>query len=228
MKKTESRISIFIYLYTFYSGIVTTFTLTISVRICIVIFFIFPAPSGCLQYHMAPTGIIRSFNYSPSPNSLQNTIGVEGTRQLASLAYGICIRAVASCSITYSVLASDVFSFTLTGDVGAVDPTLLGTATLQSQACTTDFIIIPNPSQAGTLLASGSDRFCGLGLAPTTSNYCVESNTCRHLIVEMNTIVTGNVLPYVVYAITDGNEALDIGNRGFALSYSQNACPVAG
>lgn len=127
------------------------------------------APSGCLQYYFAPSGIVRSFNYSPSPNARPNTIGVEGTRQMNSLSYGICIRAQGSCSITYSRLSSDIYSFTLTGDVGAVDPSLLGTGTLQEQACTTDYVIIPNPSQAGAPLASGSDRFCGLGLNPTTS-----------------------------------------------------------
>ncbi|XP_031632739.1 uncharacterized protein LOC116346692 [Contarinia nasturtii] len=162
------------------------------------------APSGCLQYHYASSGIVRSFNYSPSPNSLPNTIGVEGSRQIANLAYGICIQAVSSCSITYSILSSDVYSFTMTGDVGAVDPSLLGTGTLQEQLCTTDYLIIPNPSQGGTTLTSGSDRFCGLGLTATTSN----------------------VLPYVLYVITDANENLDIGNRGFALNYAQNECPV--
>lgn len=127
------------------------------------------APAGCLQYHYGNTGIIRSFNYSPSPNARLNSIGVDGTRQIASLSYGICIRAISSCSITYSLLSSDIYSFTVTGDVGAVDPVLLGTGTLQEQLCTTDYIIIPNPSQGGTLLTSGSDRFCGLGLTPTTS-----------------------------------------------------------
>lgn len=57
----------------------------------------------------------------------------------------------------------------MTGDVGAVDPSLLSTGTLQEQLCTTDYVIIPNPSQGGNLLTSGSDRFCGLGLAATTS-----------------------------------------------------------
>lgn len=132
-------------------------------------FFAKIAPSGCLQYHYGSTGIIRSFNYSPSPNARLNSIGVDGTRQIASLSYGICIRAISSCSITYSVISSDSYSFTVTGDVGAVDPVLLGTGTLQEQLCTTDYIIIPNPSQGGTALSSGSDRFCGLGLSPTTS-----------------------------------------------------------
>lgn len=134
------------------------------------------APSGCLQYHYRTSGLIQSFNYNPSPNPQLNSVGVEGTRQLANLRYGVCIRSQSACSITYSVLASDAFSFTVTGDVGAVDPALLGTGTLQEQLCTTDYIIIPNPSQAGALLTSGIDRFCGLGLNPTTST-CIDFRT---------------------------------------------------
>lgn len=112
---------------------------------------------------------MHSFNYSPSPNAQTNSIGVEGTRQIANLAYGICFKVISSCSITYGVISTDVYSFTITGDVGAVDPTLLSTSTLQEQTCITDYVIIPNPSQGGTLLTTGSDRFCGLGLATTTS-----------------------------------------------------------
>lgn len=141
-----------------------------------IFFFFLVAPSGCLQYYYTRTGIIRSFNYSPSPNSQINSVGVEGSRQLANLYYGICIRTQSACSITYSVLASDIYSFTLTGDVGAVDPVLLGTGTLQQQMCTTDYIIIPNPSQAGSALASGNDRFCGLGLNSTTSKFIAFAN----------------------------------------------------
>ena len=92
---------------------------------------------------------------------------------MANLAYGICFKVISSCSITYSVLTSDVYSFTLTGDVGAVDPTILSTSTLQEQTCTTDYVIIANPSQNGMTLNSGSDRFCGLGLAATTSKHFI-------------------------------------------------------
>lgn len=96
---------------------------------------------------------------------------MEGSRQIANMNYGICIAAAAaSCSITYSPLSSDPYSFTMSGDVGGVDPTMLGSATLQLQTCTTDYVIIPVPSQTGTPLSSGIDRFCGLGLSPTTSN----------------------------------------------------------
>lgn len=71
------------------------------------------------------------------------------------------------CSITWSQVSSDAYSFTVTGDVGAVDPALLGTAALQQQNCLTDFVVIPDPVQNGVALAS--DRFCGLGLASTLS-----------------------------------------------------------
>lgn len=131
------------------------------------------APSGCLQYHLDSSGVIRSFNYDASSNSQLNLVGVEGTRQLAKLRYGICIRSKSTCSITYSTIASDSFSFTMSGDVGAVDGTLLGTGILQQQMCTTDFLIIPNPSQSENSLIPGFDRFCGLGLSPTTSEHSI-------------------------------------------------------
>lgn len=184
------------------------------------------APRGCLQYHRAPSGVIRSFNYNPSPNSLPNSIGVDGTRQIASMNYGICIRAADDmCTITYSTLSSDVYSFTLTGDVGAVDPILLGTGTIQSQTCTTDFIVIPNPTQAGQTLVS--DRFCGLGLNPTTSEFLRinENPVFTYKMLNLGSL-SGNNQPFVVYSVTDASETLDIGNRGFALTYSQNPCPV--
>lgn len=115
---------------------------------------------------------------------MPNSIGVEGSRQIANLNYGICIQNFGTCSITYSVLSSDVNSFTMTGDVGAVDPALLSTGTLQQQMCTTDYIIIPNPSQGGNLLTSGSDRFCGLGLSPTTSK--TKKHSSKRIIVAPN------------------------------------------
>ncbi|KAH8257033.1 hypothetical protein KR038_001735 [Drosophila bunnanda] len=161
------------------------------------------APAGCLQYYMPSSGTLASFNYVSAASSALNSIGVQGTRQLANTKYGICIRKAAGmCSITYSQVSSDTYSFTLTNDVGAVDPALLATSSVQSQECTTDYIVIPAPTQGGVSLAS--DRFCGLGLVSTTTA----------------------AKPFVVYTVTDGNEDLDISNRGFYLSYSQNACPI--
>lgn len=121
---------------------------------------------------------MRSFNYGSTANSMANAVGLEGSRQLVNQQYGICVRKWAGqCSITWSQLASDPYSFTLTGDVGAVDPTLLGTAAVQQQNCTTDFVVIPNPAQAGVLLPS--DRFCGLGLVSTTSEFSVSDGKIR-------------------------------------------------
>lgn len=130
------------------------------------------APAGCLQYYTdsdsSNTGPIRSFNYGSMPSSQVNAIGVQGSRQMASTRYGICIRPGANrCSITYSLPSSDPYAFTMTGDVGAVDSTLLGTEVLQSQTCTTDYVIIPYPTQGGATLPN--DRFCGLGFVDTTS-----------------------------------------------------------
>lgn len=129
------------------------------------------APQNCLQYYLDESGIVKSFNYGSGANNNLNTIGVDGTRQLINTNYGICVRTGASsCSITWAQASGDMYSFTVTDDIGAVDPTLLGTTAVQSQTCTTDYVIIPRPSQEGVLLPS--DRFCGLGLGETTSKLC--------------------------------------------------------
>jgi hypothetical protein len=66
---------------------------------------IFPrlAPSGCLQFYTDPTGFVASFNYASAANPASNAIGVGGTRQIASMKYGACVRAAANmCTITWS------------------------------------------------------------------------------------------------------------------------------
>lgn len=40
---------------------------------------------------------------------------------------------------------------------------------LQSQTCSSDYVIIPYPNQNNALMPS--DRFCGLGFVETTSKY---------------------------------------------------------
>lgn len=126
------------------------------------------APSGCLQYYIDDTGTVKSLNYGVGSNNNVNSIGVEGSRQIANIRYGICVRAAASsCSITWTIATADIYAFTLTDDVSVVDLSLLGTEAVQSQVCTTDYVIIPSPVQNSVALAS--DRFCGLGLADTTS-----------------------------------------------------------
>ncbi|XP_055528455.1 uncharacterized protein LOC129720768 [Wyeomyia smithii] len=159
------------------------------------------APTGCLQYFMGTSGQVASLNYGSSANPALNSLGLTGTRQLVGANYGICIQpATGQCSITYSLPSTDPFAFTMTGDVNAVAPAMLGTAAvgMTGAACTTDFLIIPNP------VGVNADRFCGLGLAATTSA----------------------TLPFVLFYVTDTNDAGDVANRGFSLQYTQNACAI--
>lgn len=181
------------------------------------------APSGCLQYYLEETGTVKSLNYANGANSNLNTIGVEGSRQLAMTKYSICVRAAKeACTITWSQVSNDPYSFTITDDVGSVDQGVLGTSVVQSQDCTTDYVIIPNPSQEDEMLPS--DRFCGLGLAETVSKFFF--HLLKILSYFNHSFCSGNAQPFVIYHITDDDETSDIGNRGFYLSYEQNMCTV--
>lgn len=124
-----------------------------------------------------------------------NSIGVQGSRQIASLDYNICIKTQAGkCSITYKRVryveversfslfiqiifqpVSDPYAFTLTDDVKSVDIGLLGTSVLQSLTCTTDFISIPSPSQIirGVRVPLGNNLFCGLGIGDIYCESCL-------------------------------------------------------
>ncbi|XP_061502776.1 uncharacterized protein LOC1270166 isoform X2 [Anopheles gambiae] len=160
------------------------------------------APNGCLQYYTDETGEISSLNYGLGENPALNTVGARGSRQLANTNYGICIRpAAAKCSVSYSLPPNDRYAFTLSDNAIVIDPTLLGSAMLSATgaACSTDFIIIPNPT------GLTADRFCGLGFPGVTSS----------------------ARPFVVYTVTNGNETPDVANRGFRLLYTQNACSAA-
>ncbi|CAG9801490.1 unnamed protein product [Chironomus riparius] len=163
---------------------------------------VFRAPLNCLQYFVNTSGNIQSFNYDSSVSSQFNSLGVVGSRQIANLNYNICIRQdPLMCAIIYSLPTTDVFSFTLTGDVTSVAYNILGTSTVQSQACTTDYITIPGQMQqvGGVWTAMTSNLSCGLGFAPKLSN----------------------IKPFTINVVTDANETPDIGNRGFFLNYRQ-------
>lgn len=66
-----------------------------------------------------------------------------------------------------------MFSFTVSGDVEGADNTVLGTTVgaVNGATCTTDFVVIPNPTVVATGVAAGTDRFCGLGFVPVSSKY---------------------------------------------------------
>ncbi|CAF4746711.1 unnamed protein product [Pieris macdunnoughi] len=169
------------------------------------------APNGCLQYYTGRSGTITSFNYGTPANAVLSGSLVTGTRQIANTNYGICIRMEAGfCGIQYAQTGGDNFSFTVTGDVEGADNTVLGTAVgaVNGLACTTDFVVIPNPVNTATSQPIGVDRFCGLGFVPVTST----------------------LKPFVLYVVTNANEGAvgatppDIANRGFSIGYSQTAC----
>ncbi|CAG9781866.1 unnamed protein product [Diatraea saccharalis] len=168
------------------------------------------APNGCLQYYRGATGTINSFNYGGTANTGLSASLVTGTRQLANLNYGICIRMEAGfCAIQYAQNGG-LFTFTVSGDVEGADNTVLGTAVgaANDGACTTDFVVIPNPTVVATGVAVGTDRFCGLGFVPVSSA----------------------AKPFVLYVVTNGDEGAtinsppDVANRGFSLAYTQIAC----
>ncbi|RVE49248.1 hypothetical protein evm_006140 [Chilo suppressalis] len=168
------------------------------------------APNGCLQYYRGTTGTIRSFNYGGAANVALSASLVTGTRQIVNMNYGICIRMEAGfCAIDYTQSAG-LFTFTVSGDVEGADNTVLGTAVgaANDGACTTDFVVIPNPTNSATGVAVGTDRFCGLGFVPVRSA----------------------AKPFVLYVVTNGNEGAtptsppDVANRGFSLTYAQVAC----
>lgn len=119
---------------------------------------------------------------------------------------------------------NDPFAFTLTGDVGAQDPTLLGTVTLQSQACTTDYIEIPSPYSISNGVMTpfpGGNRFCGMGFGGASSKPARTSK----LSFDLRPLFTGQSLPFIVHVVTDGTEnPFDVANRGFSLNYQQGLC----
>lgn len=58
----------------------------------------------------------------------------------------------------------------MSGDVEGADNTVLGTTVgaVNGLGCSTDFVVIPNPTVVATGVAATTDRFCGLGFVPVT------------------------------------------------------------
>lgn len=115
-----------------------------------------------------------SFNYGTglNGNNVNATVGIRaGTRQIANTNYGICVFMRAGyCSIQWAQ-AGDAESFTVTGDTAAAFALNgLPSGGLTGIACTTDFVVIPNPFFANGA-AVGSDRFCGNALPTVICKY---------------------------------------------------------
>ncbi|CAK9801472.1 hypothetical protein ANTQUA_LOCUS2856 [Anthophora quadrimaculata] len=158
----------------------------------------YKAPNGCLQYYTSVSNIVSSFNYGTTQNPRAPEIG---TRQIANTNYGICIRmAQGYCSIEWS--QASMTSFSVSGDTGSFDPTIIGTAFAAESgtSCTKDFVIVPHPYENG--IANNTERFCGNGFTTKTSYS----------------------KPFVLYVVTNGDEDGEIENKGFSLKYQQIPC----
>ncbi|XP_058792284.1 uncharacterized protein LOC131664866 isoform X2 [Phymastichus coffea] len=159
------------------------------------------APSGCLQYYTATSGIVMSFNYGTINNARPNATIPIGTREMADLNYGACVRLASGyCSLKWSLIEENSFSISGNGTSG--------TATFGSN-CITDYIIIPNAAEVNTSISTlTADRFCGSAFTPKITT----------------------LKPYVLYVITDSNETNsttpDTENKGFALMYRQMICSI--
>ncbi|VEN38172.1 unnamed protein product [Callosobruchus maculatus] len=118
------------------------------------------APSGCLQFFNSTSGTVNSFNFGTGGNSIDPNTGLPGTRQLVNENYGVCVHMLPGyCSIQWSS-NNFVVSGAPQANFGA----------LTNGDCTTDFVVIPNPSYVnGTPV--NSDRFCGTAFNTVTSKF---------------------------------------------------------
>ncbi|RZC33232.1 hypothetical protein BDFB_009129 [Asbolus verrucosus] len=151
---------------------------------------------------MALSDTVRSFNYG-------TTAPLTGTRQLANENYGVCVEMQPGyCSITWSQSSGDMYAFSVTNNTFTdVNMGTAGTsaAAIIGENCTTDFVVIPNPSYVD-MAGPNTDRFCGNGF---------------------NTVTTSSK-PFVMTVVTDATDPPnDVGNRGFSLMYTQQQCAGA-
>ncbi|XP_018015875.2 uncharacterized protein LOC108672679 [Hyalella azteca] len=169
------------------------------------------APAGCLQYFTSTHGTIKSFNYDATTFNSPNTPPT-ATTQLASQAYGVCIKPQSGfCSVAYTKTSgvSDDYSFSLSGDASVLPIGAIGS--VGSTDCTTDYLMIPMGTITDTTYpATSADRYCG---------------------VNFPSKVESLVQPFVFYVVTDETEtnhadpALDDGpNVGFSIGYRMQAC----
>ncbi|KAF5299667.1 hypothetical protein FQA39_LY11462 [Lamprigera yunnana] len=153
------------------------------------------APSGCLMYYSTTSGNVRSFNYGQAANS-----AIPPSNLLAVGTRQLVNMNYGICVRTASGFCGIQWSMSAGNEFAFSVSGDLTPLSLTGTDCLTDYIIIPDGSVSST--GQRADRFCG-GTFPT---------------------VTTPSRPFVLIAVTDGNEALDSGNRGFSLSYTQQQC----
>lgn len=195
------------------------------------------APSGCLQYHTASTGVIESFNFRgfsqlttgnqlqqqpapgviPSPGSGQNAL-LPSPKYMSNLKYGVCVSQQALvCGIRWQ--ASD---FDLGGN--RIDLSGVGASTPASNfGCSIhsggglgdqgDYVLIPAASRDG--VNDLEHMFCGQKLHPLP-----DQNTNAPLVSFMK--------PFVVYVRTDASPGNPFNGpqnqKGFQIQYQTIPC----
>merc|ERR1712223_2227252 len=200
-------------------------------------------PPGCLQFFIATTAAVISFDWRANADGSLLTPATAGlyNTHLSNLNYDICIRrARGFCGICWTASTPG----TATPTLGSFGLSTSPAAAPQSQvgtACTDDFIVIPNgealpPMFTSTTIAVGMNKYCGRYLNPTAAQTADEA-------------VCSRVTPFTLSVFTDANEVAGaagtgaantneassdadtaagslqpLGTMGFALIYSQQAC----
>jgi hypothetical protein len=127
------------------------------------------------MHYTGLTGTVNSFNYGTSGNEIDPTTGLPGTRELVNENYGVCIAMIPGyCSIEWSATSDN--SFVVSGDLGALDM-----VSLTGSDCSSDFVVIPDPSYANGSEVN-SDRFCGTAFPTVVSEFCAHFPFRKNLI----------------------------------------------
>jgi len=161
-------------------------------------------PPGCLQWNMAETGDIRSFNF---PRQSRGTAVADTTVHLSSQRYNICIRRPAgTTSICY--IPCTYVEATGTGTTAntqqsfglSIAPSANGNSGVSTSACSTDYIeIIGGTSAAIAAIAntgSAQSLWCGRNFATLDNEAFAAAGTS----------VCTNVTPFKVRVNFDENE----------------------
>jgi len=138
-------------------------------------------PAGCLQWHMNPTGKIRSFNF---PNQANNAVVAAGVTHLSNQNYNICVRRPAGvsficytqCTNVAGAAAANTASTAQASFGVSVAPDAAAKSGVGVANCNADYLTIPGGTSAAiaalaipAVPAANANRFCGRELATADS-----------------------------------------------------------
>jgi len=167
-------------------------------------------PQGCLQWHMEPTGKLRSFNF---PDQADGANVAAGVTHLSSQEYDVCIRRPAGANYICYTPCTSVAGIavagpaTVQGSFGvSVSPNALAKSEVGT-ACNADYLVIRGGDSAANAVISPAplattDRFCGREFAHLTAqdNALIIANTFA-----LSSICTAS-LPFTVGVHFDSDE----------------------